>query len=668
MPDSAAAPASRFLNFIQNQHRSLRHGDSLPDSLADWQARKTRLRADLLRSWGGRAENCDLDPQTVGSFQRDGYRVEKLLIQTQPGVRMTANAYVPDGHGKRPAVLCVHGHWRLAKSEPVVQARCIGLAKLGFFVLMVDAFGAGERGLQPALGEYHGEMVGATLFPVGRPLSGIQVFENQRAVDYLLTRPEVDPDKLGITGCSGGGNQTMYAGAFDERLKAVVPVCSVGTYLAYLGAACCMCEVVPAAMSYTEEWGILSLVAPRALMVINATRDAYQFSIGEARKSITQARHVYGLHAADSRIRHATFDWKHDYHQPMREAMYGWMTLHLKNEGDGTPIAEPAVSTEPAEALRCFPEDSRPKTFVTLPQFAAREARHILARRPVPAHAEGWDSAELLMRESLPRILGGLPRPVSPDVQLQAGDGNAGSRFTYTTETGLRLPAQYVQRQKKCRGLAVLLDLDQGQQAVSGKLADALLADGWHVAGVDLRATGTMSWPSDTIGRAPDHNTAEWSLWSGRPLAGQWVHDIRQLLNAIEESKELPDTIALAGTGSAGVVALAAAALDRRISRVATVDSPATFVSDVPYENMRLGIIIPGILKRVGDVPHLAALTAPRRLVIAGGVSAAGSRLTEQSLARHYTWTTAAFRYHQAAGELRFPGQSDPDAIVSELR
>ncbi|MFM7870006.1 MAG: prolyl oligopeptidase family serine peptidase, partial [Planctomycetaceae bacterium] len=101
------------------------------------------------------------------------------------------------------------------------------------FVLAVDAFGAGERAIGKQLGEYHGEMTAATLFPVGRPLSGIQVYENGRAVDYLISRPEVDAQRIGITGASGGGNQSMYAGAWDERFKAVAPVCSVGTYQAY---------------------------------------------------------------------------------------------------------------------------------------------------------------------------------------------------------------------------------------------------------------------------------------------------------------------------------------------------------------------------------------------------------------------------------------------------
>ena len=117
-----------------------------------------------------------------------------------------------------------------------------------------------------------------------------------RAVDYLLTRPEVDGKKIAITGASGGGNQTMYAGAWDDRFGAVVPVCSVGNYQAYLGTACCMCEVVPGALRFTEEGGVLGLTAPRGLMVVNVTKDGIQFSIPEAKKSLAFASGVYKVY------------------------------------------------------------------------------------------------------------------------------------------------------------------------------------------------------------------------------------------------------------------------------------------------------------------------------------------------------------------------------------
>src|SRR5690606_16358199 len=110
-------------------------------SPAAWEKRRQELRAELLRAWGGFPEQpCELAPRVLGVLQRDGYRVEKVIFQTLPGVWMTANAYVPQQEGRLPAVLCVHGHWRGAKQDPTVQQRCIGLAKLGFFVLVVDAF------------------------------------------------------------------------------------------------------------------------------------------------------------------------------------------------------------------------------------------------------------------------------------------------------------------------------------------------------------------------------------------------------------------------------------------------------------------------------------------------------------------------------------------------
>src|SRR5437660_26988 len=231
------------------------------------------------------------------------------------------------------------------------------------------AGGAGGRQPVPAPGAYHGARLGAALWPAGQTLLGMQVYDNRRAVDYLLTRPEVDAVRLGVTGASGGGNQTMYAGALDERFKAVVPVCSVGNYQAYLQAACCVCEVLPGALRFTEEGDVLGLVAPRALMVINATRDAFQFSVEQARMSLQRAQAVYALHKLPDKVRHVTFEAGHAYSQPMRHAMYGWMTRWLKHEGEGKPIPEPKHEIEKPEDLSCFPSGSvgRPTPFLYPP-------------------------------------------------------------------------------------------------------------------------------------------------------------------------------------------------------------------------------------------------------------------------------------------------------------
>ncbi len=667
--DQAADLSRQFLKFTQNNVLAMRERDALPESLDAWASQKRILRNQLLKSWGGfPKDHCPLEPRILGTVKRDGYRIEKLLLQTRPGVLMTANAYVPDGEGRRSAVLCVHGHWRLAKSEPVVQSRCIGLAKLGFFVLMVDCFGAGERGLGPALGEYHGEMVAATLYPTGLPLSGLQVYENMRAVDYLQSRPEVDPERIGITGASGGGNQTMYAGAFDERFKCVVPTCSVGTYQSYLGAACCMCEVVPAAMSYTEEWGVLSLVAPRGLMLINASRDSFQFSIGEAKKSLEKAKHVFRLFNVEENARHATFESKHDYNQPMREAMYGWMTRHLKGEGDGSPIDEPEFETEEAEVLRCFPGDSRPESFVTLPQFAAAQGRMILERRPLPKHPEHWEAEETKMRESLPRALGRFPRRSPLNAQVTTDDDPKKQSIEFNPERGITVFATRTITDGKRKGLAVLLDLDNGRKASTSSLGSELLKSGWDVVTADLRATGATTNRGDSIGRAPDHNSGEWSLWAGRPLLGQWIHDVVRLLDTVDEhAGGPPETTAVIGVGSASLVALGAAALDPRIDRVATVGGLASYISDVPYEKQRLGIMVPDILRTVGDIPHLASLAAPRRLVIAGSVNGAGESLSGQEQQTSFEWTRTIYQIAGGARQVKLMPETDAEELTASL-
>ncbi|MFN9050374.1 MAG: alpha/beta hydrolase family protein [Planctomyces sp.] len=614
----AQAPAEKpFLSFVRQTAAELRKQDAPPADLAAWQAQRTLLRQQLELAWGGfPQQHAPLEARILETLDRPDYRIEKIVFQTLPGVFMTASAWVPKISGKLPAVLCVHGHWAGAKQDPHVQARCAGLARLGFFVLAVDAFGAGERAIGEQLGEYHGEMTAATLFPIGRPLSGIQVYENGRAVDYLCSRPEVDPQRIGITGASGGGNQSMYAGAWDERFKAVAPVCSVGTYQAYLGAACCMCEVVPGALAMTEESRILALTAPRALLIISATQDAFQFSVGEAAKSISAARPVFSLYNLPDLPRHTVVESPHDYNQPMREAMYGFMTQHLKGQGTGQPIPEPSISLEEPEALRCYPGTTRPDDWLTLPQFAAREARSLLqSRKPLPPSE---------LRQRLERLLGGT--------EPGAGTGQLTSPAPGTFELQLKpeagLQLQLVGRNPKSADAGLRLILtgqgsDHPWVREQQRLAEAA-GTGWAV--LELRATGRMEVSGDRIGKAPDHNSAEWSLWLGRPLCGQWVRDIR--LTAALLREKLPcSSIELVASGTGSFAALAAVAIDENIDGADITGLLTSFVSDKPYVGQRLADMVPGILRDAGDVVHVAELVAPRPLRLHAPVTPQGEPL-----------------------------------------
>ena len=209
-----------FVTFIEIRLRKWRSSIDCLRLGKEWLEKRQEIRRKLIKSLGGFPKTrCDLDPQTVGRMEFADYTVEKVVLQTLPGVRMMVNLYRPSGDGPFPAVLCVHGHWKGVKQIPPCRLGVSALAKLGFVALAVDAFGAGERAIEQALGEYHGEMTAATLYATGRQLAGVQVYENMRCADYLQSRPDVDGAKLAITGTSGGGNQTMYANCLGGSIQ-----------------------------------------------------------------------------------------------------------------------------------------------------------------------------------------------------------------------------------------------------------------------------------------------------------------------------------------------------------------------------------------------------------------------------------------------------------------
>jgi hypothetical protein len=411
-----------------------------------------------------------------------------------------------------------------------------------------------------------------------------------------------------------------------------------------------MCEVVPGALRFTEEWGLLAMVAPRALMVISATKDSPQFSIAEAKKSLALAEPVFALHGQPANVRHATFESPHAYNQPMREAMYGWMAKHLKGEGDGSPIPEPKFETEDPETLRCYPGQTRPDDWMTIPKFAAAEGLKQLQANPAPASAAAWEARAKAARTVLEtRILG---------VNLLASEQRATASSAW-----LQGPAS----SGKPRGTVLLLDTESPDLAVASPLAKALREANYQVHSVRLRAVGAETIANDKIGRAPDHNSAQWSLWLGRSILSQWTYDIRTAMDQAAQARQLlPVTIV--ANGPTGLAAMCAAALDPRIKRVITVGSMASFLTQVPYEGQRLGLLAPGIVRDVGDIPQLAALIAPRQLLIAGAVNGAGKPLDAAALREQFAFTQRVYELQKSNAALTLLPSASTEAIVQALK
>jgi hypothetical protein len=294
----------------------------------------------------------------------------------------------------------------------------------------------------------------------------------------------------------------------------------------------------------------------------------------------------------------------------------------------------------------------------------------LLAAKPEPKTTEEWTRTANAARFGLAtKVLcfpGGKPGVIDPTV-IPTGHGG-GRRVEFEPEPGIHLTA-VVEPRHANSPLAIVLNLDGGAAAsTSGITAEARKA-GWTVAGLELRATGTRAVPGDKIGRAPDHNSAEWGLWIGRPLLGQWTFDVRRLLDAIEKvDGKLPADVAVIGEGPAGLVALCAAATDERITKVAAVGTLASYISEEPYVGQRLGVMAPGILRDVGDVADLAALAAPRRVVIAGGVTGGGTPLTTDQLRAAYRPAARVYELLKAGHNLTVTAGDDRAGVLRALK
>jgi len=678
--NDAGAPAAAFGEFVSRAVPSARGPIAPPATSEGWDRRLAAVAEGLRGSLGlASAPDCDLEAEVLGVVERADYVIERLTFQSRPGVRVTANLYRPRKvEGRLPAVLSVHGHWKWARIDPTVQARCIGLARLGYVCLCVDAFGAGERAVAPAPGTYHGGPAGASLWAAGVPLIGLQVHDNRRAVDYLTSRPEVDPGRLAITGASGGGNQSLYAGALDDRLKVVAPVCGVGTLEAYLKAACCVCEVNPGGLTYATTGDLLAMMAPRALLVVSASQDAPQFSAGEAAKSLDYARPRFQALGAADRVRHVVIESGHDYNRPMREALYGWLDRWLRDRGDGGPVQEPDIEPEDPALLRCYPDAaSRPPAVVSIPEFYRRESLARLASLPpLPDHRQAWEAEAVSIRARLAaEVLGGLPvdPPRRPEVRFDAGSGAWSVELE--SEPGIRLSGLLVPPDLgtvagPARGLVILA----GEEVVGAESARDLGAEwtrkGYATCSVELRALGRLKPETSPVSGAVDHNEAEWGVWIGRPLLGQWAFDLLRWIEALGGLLDEPQRhlamlggrvpLSLHARGAAGTAALVASAYTDRLDRVQVERSLVRMVGPetTSWEGVRMGLIAPNLLK-FGDFGRIAALSAPRRLEVVEGLGADSEPLEAEALRVAFEPARRAYALFQAGDSLELRGSRE---------
>ncbi len=326
-------------------------------------------------------------------LRRDGYTIERFSIETFPDFTCAGNLYRPAdaAQGKRPVVLCPHGHWEDGRVNPEVQQRCIRLAKLGFVVVMYDMVGYNDS---KAFGH---AFLNDRLRRWGLSLPTLQTWNSIRVLDWVSTLPDVDPERIGCTGESGGGTQTFLLTAIDPRVKVAAPVVMVSEY--FQGG--CVCENCAGLRIGTDNMEFAALTAPRPLKLVGATGDWSKHTLTITYPTL---ENIYRLLGTPERISAEIFDFPHNYNQTSRNAVYPFLTRWLMGDTDAKRTKEGPQTPEKPEDLWAFtekhPSAKNAQTPETLEHFLIELRTRELAALAPKDSAPRWEAAKALLQTS----------------------------------------------------------------------------------------------------------------------------------------------------------------------------------------------------------------------------------------------------------------------------
>ena len=312
-------------------------------TLAEWEIRRGQLRKQILSAAGllPMPAKRDLHPLIFGRIENKDYSVEKVLLETQPGLYLGGNLYRPlrpAPQGGFPAVLSPHGHWRYGRLEHTtlasIPARCINLARQGYVVFTYDMVGYNDTTQTP---HDFGAKPQEQLWSFG-PL-GMQLWNSMRAVDFLQTLPGVNPENIGATGASGGASQIILLTAVDERVKITAPE----NMISAIKQGGSLCENAPNLRLGTSNVEFGAMMAPRPMLMVSATGD---WTVNTPREEYPAIRSIYDLYDKASNIEMVQIEAPHNYNQQSREAVYSFFGKHVLGESDAAKFNDREVRVE----------------------------------------------------------------------------------------------------------------------------------------------------------------------------------------------------------------------------------------------------------------------------------------------------------------------------------
>lgn len=605
-----------------------------PEQIAAWQQ---ECRKRLWQVLGGPPPPTPVQARLVGKVPRDGYTVDKVIFQSLPSFYVTALLFLPDAARFKPpypGVVVPVGHTGNGKAWDEYQTMGALLALNGMVGLVYDAIDESERlqyrnerepfAFDKMWGsELHGTyghmmiQVGSVL--LGRNTAWFQVADTMRAIDYLQSRPEVDPQRIGLTGHSGGGIITAYVTALDDRVKASAPSCfnsSLPTVIETVGPQDAEQQTWAALTTGPQPTDLLMLRAPVPTLLCAATKDVY-FDVRGSRRAFGFAKRLYERLGAPERIEMVETEGPHAYNRTQREAIARWMSRWLL--GKDQPISEPPIKLLTDREAQCTPDGQVMK----LP--GARSAYDInedYEREVAPRRAARLERVRQLAGI---RPLTQLPRPRIEKGETVRKSGYQIERFQLHPEEGIVLPAVLFVPDKAAPGRIVLYLHEQGKEA-------APPPDGERILAVDLRGTGETQQTAQPnyalIGTDWKDITTAYCL--GRSYVGMRAEDI--LIAARYARENLgADQVDLVAVGSVGVPALHAAALEPSLFRsVKLSQSLISWASVVRCRLTKLQYanVVHGALLEY-DLPNLAA-TLGDKLTIEDPRDGAGNPTKER--------------------------------------
>lgn len=592
---------------------------------ADWDRQAQRIRRSMAEWTGPFPPRTPLHARVTGEIRRPDYRMQRIVFESRPGFLVTANLYLPNGFdGWRPAVLNVIGHSPAGKATDKVQRRSIAQARHGLVALTIDALGQGERQIAAYArfghppGNAH-QVIGLQAFLAGTHVFNLMAWDAIRALDYLVSRPEVDATRIACTGCSGGGMMTTYLLALEPRIRVAVPACNPNTwsYRVHAGLGTDHEQVFYGAFAagIDPRGDPLFCQVPKPLLIDATTDDNLNPPAGVRDLSHWLER-AYAAHDAADRFKMVMIDGPHGYNLEQREAAYCWMLKWL--DGGAADVAEGDFPILEEKDTWCTPKGNvftEPSS--TLPQK--------IVLKYLSEHCPVWppvtDTKQLIahrqrVRGELLRVLGLHVDVPTPQVTLGPNKKIGRLRLAsviLNPEPGIQLPAALIDAAAARPAGPVILYLhDQGKKQIANEelITRLVLDKGYRIVAVDLRGTGET---------APGHEEKFWAFLSGRTVFAQRVDDVRAVLRWISKSPLRADRVSVWAHGVCALYASMAAALDDSVSGLVLEEPLLSFRSAVTVNVPAYGnsILVPSILEHL-DLPQIYQAFCPQRVTLMG--------------------------------------------------